>query len=235
MSKCRVTQFIQFECAFDDLEEELPEYAHKYLRPAFRGDVDAAASLAFAANPGFQRDLLVVKAYHLRIPPPAFSKLLREALTHFSGRGLLAMAGSRPRLTRMCRYAGIDLPASIPARPTIYRGIQGILPEEGAAGLHWSLSFECAAFFATRYQNRKKGCVLTTKIHRAEIVFYSAGRNEDEVIPEKAPLKYEVTEDQNQIAEAAALYRASMAHTQGSAGTCMTTLQLGVLEQSLAI
>jgi len=63
---------------------------------------------------------------------------------------------------------------------TLYRGVAGLGAMRRESGLSWTRSVERAAWFATRFERfLERPAVLTTEVSRAEVLFYSNGRNED--------------------------------------------------------
>lgn len=67
---------------------------------------------------------------------------------------------------------------------TVYRG-EG--DYSSSNGYSYSLDINTAVFFAARYTESKKACVIKGKIKKEDILWYSNGRNEKEIIvyPEK--------------------------------------------------
>jgi len=63
---------------------------------------------------------------------------------------------------------------------TLYRGVAGLGVMRREEGLSWTRSVERAASFATRLEHvLARPAVLTTEVSRAEVLFYSDGRNDD--------------------------------------------------------
>ncbi len=87
------------------------------------------------------------------------------------------------RILRHCgrerlRAAGDKIPSGDTF--TLYRGVAGLGAMRRESGLSWTRSVERAAWFARRFERvLEHPAVLTTEVSRAEVLFYSDGRNDD--------------------------------------------------------
>ena len=99
-------------------------------------------------------------------------------------------------------------PQSPPKRSSnlhLVRGRYRCSPAEAATGLHWSLGFDDAAYYAARFADTDlTGCiVLRARVPRDEIVAFIGGSANQEAIPAEVPTAYEVVTDHQRIGEAA--------------------------------
>ena len=148
MTMTRLSE-LQRECAFDDLEDFVADCAREHLRPAFDGDPEAAISLSVCANPA-NAAFLAAEGYRLRIAPAALREVLPLPNIDIGCSGVIAFAGGRRQFAQLCRYAGVELPETLPDRVVIYRGDANVSHERAAAGMHWFTNFACAAFVGLR-------------------------------------------------------------------------------------
>ncbi|EHP94206.1 hypothetical protein [Methylorubrum extorquens] len=161
------------------------------------GRVDAAATLVGLA--GLDTIPVLIGA---GAPPPMVQAAVGYAVfyRYHELRGV-----DRAAFAAWCRQAAFTAPRPLPEMVEIYRGTMGCSPAEAAAGLHWSLGFEDAAYYAARFADADlTGCiVLRTRVPRDEIVAFIGGSANQEVIPAAVPTTFEVITDHQRIGDAA--------------------------------
>jgi hypothetical protein len=173
-------------------DSAVPESGKQYMRPAFEGDRDAAFSLMCACH-DHQRADIVTALWALRVPPETFKVALAFAMGqthHYSD--VRAAAGSRARLVRWCRYAKFNLPSDLPEDVKIYRGVRDCSVKAALRGLSWTLEFDVAAWFATRWK-ASNPLVISAIMRRPYLVYFDdAGGSEREVLPASVPSNYSI-------------------------------------------
>lgn len=161
------------------------------------GRVDAAASLVGLAGLDTIPALIGAGA-----PAPMLQAAVGHAVFHryHELRGV-----DRAAFAAWCRQAKLTAPHPLPEMVDIYRGTMGCSPAEAATGLHWSLSFDDAAYYAARFADTHlTGCiVLRTRVPRDEIVAFIGGSANQEVVPAEVPTAFEVVTDHQRIGDAA--------------------------------
>jgi len=71
---------------------------------------------------------------------------------------------------------------------TIYRGTSGLGQAAAAKGLSWSTSYNVACWFACRWLGlRTDPLVVQATVDASDLIYWSNGRNEQEVIPRRRP------------------------------------------------
>jgi hypothetical protein len=78
------------------------------------------------------------------------------------------------------RQAGADLPGAGPF--TLFRGVAGRGTQRRVRGLSWTLSFEKARWFATRYDWLPQPAVYHVVIDAEDVLAYVTDRNEEEFL-----------------------------------------------------
>lgn len=96
------------------------------------------------------------------------------------------------RVKRPCRLYVMDdderaFFASLPMNMTVYRGVHG-KTKRTLRGMSWTLSWEKAEWFAKRYK-REEPLILTAHVKKENVLAYFGGRNEREIVTEKAVVK----------------------------------------------
>lgn len=161
------------------------------------GRVDAAATLVGLA--GLDTIPVLIGA---GAPAPMVQAAVGHAVFHryHELRGV-----DRAAFAAWCRRAAFTAPQPLPEMVEIYRGTMGCSPAEAATGLHWSLGFDDAAYYAARFADTDlTGCiVLRARVPRDEIVAFIGGSANQEAIPAEVPTAYEVVTDHQRIGEAA--------------------------------
>lgn len=141
------------------------------------------------------------------IPPAALRTVIENAaLFHYRELpGLIAANGGRPAFAAWCRQAEFAGPETLPETVDIFRGTLGCSPAEAATGLHWSLAFDDAAFYAARFADEDLTGVhvIHARVPRSDIAAFIAGTAHQEVIPAEVPASFEVIIDKNRIGDAA--------------------------------
>lgn len=168
-----------------------PPWGQEYVGPAFTSDPEAVFSLMVALT-DHQRASMVRLLYRARVAPAAFRPALEFAWTQSHHYGdVLKVARTWRQFVRWCRYAAFPLPTDTPDPVTIYRGAQGVNEKEALWGAvsrpSWTLSRDKAKWFANRWDHLSDGVVVGATVPRGAIMFYSSGRQEQEVIPETLP------------------------------------------------
>lgn len=167
--------------ALEDLVEALPSYAARWLKPTFRGDVDAASYLC-AALPSYQRGLVVRALWVAKVPVLTYRAYLGAAWDHGPAE-VIAAAETRQRLGFMFRYAAFALPVDLPQKVTVWRGVSGVAFWAATAGYSWTTCRDVACWFAMRHAGPTSlPLVITALIRRDCIARLHNGRNEREVI-----------------------------------------------------
>jgi len=167
-----------------------------HLPKVLAGDVDAAEDMCrYLVDEHLTQ--LTPLLYDARVPSPVFRFILHRALvSSLDFRNTIKAAGSREHFVEWCRYASFELPNILPDRVTIYRGTFGCSAAAASEGLHWSFSFNMAAWFALRRERRYPGegepLVISAYVPKSSLVFYSDMVGHQEVIPETAPTEYRV-------------------------------------------
>jgi hypothetical protein len=148
---------------------------------------------------------LVEARIERRARPAEVRKALIDAITHpRSYANLVRMAGDRATLVEWCRYARFPLPKELQPEVEVYRGVAGCSAEVAAAGLHWSLRLEVAAWFADHYaMYHQSPLIIQARVPRTALVYYSDDAEEAEVILAKAPEQFTVISDPVLVGEAA--------------------------------
>jgi len=167
-----------------------------YLPKALAGDVDAAEDICRYLEDEHLTQLTPL-LYDARVPSPVFRFILHRALvSSLDFRNTIKAAGSREQFTQWCRYASFELPNALSHMVPIHRGTFGCSAAAASTGLHWSFSFNIAAWFALRRERRYPGegepLVVSAWVPKASLVFYSDVVGHQEVIPETAPTEYRV-------------------------------------------
>ena len=178
---------LNFEFVRRHLNEHLEPRAHQYIDGALAGDLEAAGNLVFAAsNPN--RGIVAVGLYLAKVPNPAFRQALSDAWDHDHG-WVIASAGSRNRLMAMFRRGKFPLPEGLPDAVPIWRGVANCTRVEAAMGYSWTLDRDLACWFAMRFAKPGDSTlVLKRTVRRADLVYYSNDRAEQEVVPAKFSL-----------------------------------------------
>ncbi len=169
-----------------------PEFGQEFVAGAFEGEPDAVLSLMTALS-DYQRAPLVHVLYMARVRREAFRGALEAAwIQSHHYQDVLREAGTWRQFVRWCRYASFELPAGVPDPVTIYRGVPNVTAARAAQGVAWTLDRERAEFFSMGYgfnANRPDTTpmVVSAMVSRRMLMFYSNGREEQEVIPETVP------------------------------------------------
>jgi len=167
-----------------------------HLPKVLTGDVSAAASMCRYLEDEHLTQLTPL-LYDAHVPSPVFRFILHQALvSSLDFRNTIKAAGSREQFVQWCRYASFELPKTLPDMVPIHRGTFGCSAAAASTGLHWSFSFNMAAWFALRRERRYPGegepLVVSAWVPKASLVFYSDVVGHQEVIPETAPAEYTV-------------------------------------------
>lgn len=171
----------------EDLTEVLPSYAARWLKPTFRGDVNAASYLCDAL-PSYQRGLVARALWSAKVPVVAYQAYLGAAWDHDHAE-VIAAAETRHRLGFMFRYAAFVLPLDMPQKVTVWRGVSGVSFWAAVPGYSWTTCRDVACWFAMRYSGpTRQPLVITTRIRKDSIARFHNGRNEREIILIKPPL-----------------------------------------------
>jgi hypothetical protein len=166
--------------AVADLEDILPTYAARWLKPTFRGDVDAASNLC-AALPGYQRGLVARAMWTAKAPVVAYRAFLGDAWDRDQAE-VIAAAETRHRLGFMFRYAAFVLPVEAPERVAVWRGVSGISFWAAVPGYSWTTCRDVACWFAMRYAGPTRlPLVITASVRKDCIARFHNGGNEREI------------------------------------------------------
>jgi hypothetical protein len=167
--------------AVADLENILPTYAARWLRPTFRGDVDAARDLC-AALPSYQRGFVARAMWAAKAPVMAYRAYLGEAWDRDQAE-VIAAAETRHRLGFMFRYAAFVLPADVPQQVRVWRGVSGVSFSAAVTGYSWTTCRDVACWFALRYSGPTRlPLVITAKVQKGSIARFNSGRIEREAV-----------------------------------------------------
>ena len=131
--------------------------------------------------------------------------VLRTAIEHAMRSHCMELRGvDRPTFAAWCRQAEFSPPGPLPDVIDIYRGTMGCSPADAVTGLHWSLEFDKAAFYAVRFADTDlTGCiVLHARVHRDELIAFVSGAAGSEVVPATVPWDFEVVTDKDRIGDA---------------------------------
>lgn len=166
------------------------------------GSVKHAAALVGIVGPEVIPALVAAGA------PPA---MLRTAIQHavlFRYREMPAFIeahGGRAAFAGWCRRAAFTAPDELPGIVDLYRGTLGCSPSEAVKGLHWSLRFDDAAFYAARHADAALTGVIVVhaRVPREGIAAFISGTAHQEVVPVEAPAVFEVIIDKERIGDAA--------------------------------
>ncbi|WP_245268061.1 hypothetical protein [Methylorubrum extorquens] len=161
------------------------------------GRLDAAAALVGPA--GLDTIPALIRA---GAPAPMVQAAIGHAVFH---RYHELRSVDRTTFANWCRQAAFTAPRPLPEMVEVYRGTMGCGPAEAATGLHWSLSFDDAAYYAARFADSElTGCiVLRARVAPDEIAAFIGGSANQEVIPVAAPALFEVIDDHQRIGDAA--------------------------------
>ncbi len=174
-----VGHFLQGEIFKQFLKKQLPPYALVHLEKAFEGDADAAFRLIAAAPNRFRAHILVA-AYYLGTPNPAYRTIVREVWDGDHDQVVLLTRNNRPWIKRMLAAGEFDV-SCLSNKFHIWRGCRNSRFIEAAKGLSWTTDRNVACWFACRYSG-KKPLVLRATVHRDDVVFFSDSRGENEVV-----------------------------------------------------
>ena len=161
------------------------------------GDIKGAAHLVSLV--GIEIILALIEA---GAPVPMIRATVQHAVLYcyHDIRGI-----NRTMFADWCRQPGFTTPRGLPKTVSLYRGTMGLSPAVAATGLHWSLSFEDAAYFAVRFADTDLtgSIVLHARVPLDEIVAFIAGTAHQGVVPATLPTTFEVITDQQRIGDAA--------------------------------
>ncbi len=174
-----VGQFLQGSAYRRALETVLPSNALVHLEKAFEGDVEAALRLISAAPNRFRAHILVA-AYCLDTPNPAYQTVVREVWDGDHDQVVRLTRNKRPWIKRMMAAADFDV-SSFPPLFCIWRGTTKSRFVDAAKGLSWTRDRNVACLFA--FRNSGKPLVLRASVKRDDVVYFSNSRNESEVVP----------------------------------------------------
>ena len=169
---------------------------------AMSGRVEAGGALVELGGPDFIRALAEAGA-----PPPVLRSAIEAALLERYKElpSFIAANGGRPAFTRWCRQAEFVVPASLPETVDIYRGSMGVSPHVAKLGLHWSLSFDDASYYAARFadEHLTGAVVLHARVPRDSIACIVSCTAHSELVPADVPAEFVVIIDHDRIADAA--------------------------------
>ena len=162
----------------DQLMDELPCGARKYLDRGLSGDSDAAARLVGAA-PNEVRGQIAIAAYLLGVPNPGYQTIVDEVWNHDHQYLMHAAKDWDVCVRRVMAEAEFDV-GHLPDTFVIWRGAGGCSIGEAAKGLSWTTDRDIACWFALRF-GHEPFVVLRATISRDDVIF--ASTYESEIIP----------------------------------------------------
>ncbi len=171
----------RLEATIKNLEEYVAPFTKKYVRPAFKGDVDAALSLLVSLNNDL-RGAVAVIMWNSKVSKPAFRAFLAAVWEHDHG-WLIGAAETRRRLGAMFRYADFPKPAGLPEVVKVWRGTSSQSYSEAVSGYSWTTNRDIACWFAMRLGGADHGpLVLSAEVKRNDVALFHNGRNEHEAV-----------------------------------------------------
>jgi len=174
------------------LRRQLPEHAHAHIERAFEGDANAGETLSYCMSHE-DAAALAVEMFRVKMPRTAYGRFL-ESLWSMNHVAVIEAAQTQRTLYALFRYAayGLDkLPEGDTVR--IYRGTSGVSEYRAASGHSWTTDRGVAAFFATIYRPSGAPLVIAADVPREDVLMYTNGRGEAEVLLEYVPRGVRVT------------------------------------------
>jgi hypothetical protein len=168
------------------LLRHFPEHEHAYIERAFEDDADAGETLSYCMSHQHAA-ALAVEMFRVKMPRTAYGRFL-EAVWSMAHVAVIEAAQTQRTLYAMFRYAayGLDkLPEGDKVR--IYRGTSGVSEYRAASGHSWTTDRGVAAFFATIYRPSCAPLVIAADVPREDVLMYTNGRGEAEVLLEYVP------------------------------------------------
>jgi hypothetical protein len=162
------------------VEKFSDEWAREYVRPAFRGDPDAAGTLAGSLS-NAKRGHMAVWMWQAKVPRDAFREFLEAVWTHDHAE--LIKAADKRRLAAMFRYAAFPVPEEINGTVRVWRGTSGITVKQARCGYSWTTNRDVACWFAMRFaEHNGNPLVLSAQVTKEEIAFYDSDYEQEVLI-----------------------------------------------------
>lgn len=170
------------------IEAYADPWARQYVAAALAGDIDAAGALSVALS-NSKRGNVVVAFWRAGAPREAFRELLGAVWDH-DHTELIAAARTRRRLRALFRYAQFDT-SHLPDVIQVWRGSAGLGVTRTANGYAWTTDRDVACWFAMRRVSYfGDPIVLTARIPREAVAFYTDERHEKEVVVFDPPVSF---------------------------------------------
>lgn len=175
----------------------LPSYALEHLDKALGGNADAASRLV-AAAPNKLRGHILVAAFFLGTPNPAYQTIVKDVWDHDHDQVVRITKNNRAWIRKIMAAAEFDV-SCLPDKFYIWRGTTRSGVIDAAKGLSWTTDRNTACWYSFRFSGHP--LVLRTSVHRNEVIFFSNSREEHEIVP-LANIKAQIdgTEDDWRVA-----------------------------------
>jgi hypothetical protein len=165
------------------LRTQLPDFAVCALDEALAGRNPGGCVVA---APNHFRGWIAVLFYLRHRTGQSSVEAFREVLSgawECDHGTVIAAARGRRNLRSMFKEARFPLPAELPRTVQIWRGTSGIPEDEARRGASWTLRRPTACWFAMRFADlHGKPLVLTATVRRRALLYFSNGREEQEVV-----------------------------------------------------
>lgn len=170
-----------------DVEKRLRPRSAAYVAAAFEGDEASAAKLA-ASLSWHESSLVAYSMCRAKTPPPA----LRSFLDVIWAEGrFLSVSGevNADQVADILRYAAFPPPHHLPKTLQVWRGYRGTTVREVSQGYSWTLDRDVACWFAFYGSGTLAGTpmVITARVNRQDIAYYTNKLYEEEVVILETP------------------------------------------------
>lgn len=159
-------------------KSELDDRFHAAIDAAFRGNADAAQWLAITL-PNEKVGAFVLRAFNGKMPLESYQVLVNDAWSMNDGSISLACGHNAKIIRNLIKAAAFKL-TDLPAEFPIYRGEKFRNRPKFIPRISWTKDRDTACWFATTFSIDP--IVMKATARREEVIFYSEGRNEYEVV-----------------------------------------------------
>lgn len=171
--------FMQRELMLARVRQIADEWAVPFVDPAFRGNVEAAQSLACGLS-NEKRGLVAIAMWRVKAPADAFRAYLKEIWLHDHDQ--LVIYAGRQRLHAMFRYAGLPRPEQ-PEPMQVWRGTRGTTLRQAKEGFSWTTSRDVACWFAMRFASaERRPIVVSAEVPCSSVAWATDDSGESEVL-----------------------------------------------------
>lgn len=177
--KRTLAQKLKGDAYRQDSAKLLPSYALEHFENALGGNTDAASSLV-AAAPNELRGHILIAAFYLGTPNPAYQTIVKDVWDHDHDQVIRITKNNRAWIRRIMAAAEFDV-SCLPDKFYIWRGTTRSPFVDAAKGLSWTTDRNTACWFSFRISGQP--LVLRALVHRNDAIFFSNCRDEHEVVP----------------------------------------------------